>query len=58
VSPSIAFLFPLPPLMTLFKLPYADWLLFLLLVTCSCASLSLLLLASGTAISVFSAAQP
>jgi len=24
VSPSMAFLLPLPPLMTLFKLPYAD----------------------------------
>lgn len=58
VSPSIAFLLPLPPLITLLRLPYADWLRFLLLLTFSCASLSLLLLASGTAISVFSVAQP
>lgn len=58
VSPSIAFLLPLPPLMTLFKLPYADWLRFLLLSAFpSCASLSLELLASGTAISVLSAAD-
>lgn len=57
VSPSMAFLLPLPPLMTLFKLPYADWLLFLLLSALpSCANLSLELLASGTAISVLSAA--
>ena len=57
VSPSMAFLFPLPPLITLFKLPYADWLRFLLLSALpSCANRSLELLASGTDMSVLSAA--
>jgi hypothetical protein len=48
--------------MTLFKLPYADWLRFfevpaVTLPLLSPASLSLELLASGTAVSVFSAAD-
>jgi hypothetical protein len=56
---STTFLLPLPPLMTLFKLPYADWprslLLPAVLPLASPANLSLELLASGTAVSVFSA---
>jgi hypothetical protein len=61
VSTSTPFLFPLPPLMTLFKLPYAERLLFfdsaVMLPLLSPANLSLELLASGTAISVLSAAD-